>query len=148
MQLLPSTPYHFTEGGIKIIEEKYNAKYLGYWTTKRKNGSWNTKPVDVFYQPNPDLEAGHSHYFGMFVQNEQVFICDAKSAFEEPIAGILYGDGSVLVSRSVHDYREYGGMFIDGGREYTRYGGSDLSGIKFVNVTVQGGVFCFESTGE
>lgn len=33
-------------------------------------------------------------------------------------------DGTIITSRYTHDYVEHDGCFIDGGRDYARYGGS------------------------
>lgn len=112
--------YHFNEKGVKTIEEKYGAKYMGFWCTKNPRGGWNERPVDVFYQPNPNVELGHKHYFGMFVRDDTAFICDASSAFEEPMTGVVCEDGEVLVSRYRHDYRTKGDRMVDGGRDYVR----------------------------
>lgn len=135
----PKDGYHIKQGGIAKAEEIYGAKYMGYWCTKRLDGkSWNDTPVDVFYQPNPDIEKGHSHYFGLFVQNGSLYINDASSAFSEPIAGIVTDDSEVIVSRYRHDYIEKGKYMIDGGRDYTR---SSLHPI--VTITVDGPNFIF-----
>lgn len=132
--------YHFGAGGIKKIEELKNAKYMGYWCTKRLDGkSWNERPVDVFYVENPDREKGHSNYFGMFVQNGAVYITNAESAFTEPMIGAICEDGEVIVSRYRHNYIEKGGAMIDGGRDYVR---SNL--CKLATVTVNGGEFVIE----
>jgi hypothetical protein len=124
MELFVNTPkdgYHLTEKQISIAEEKYGAKYMGYWCTKRLDGgSWNERPVDVFYQPNPDTSKGHSNYFGLFVQEGNLWITNAASAFEEPITGIVCEDGEVIVSRFRHDYVTKGDRMIDGGRDYVR----------------------------
>ncbi len=117
---IPNQGYHFSQGQIKVIEEKYSAKYMGPWCTKRLNGNWNERPVDVFYQPNPDIEKGHKNYFGMFVQDGTVWITDATSAFSDTITGIICEDGEVIVSRYRHDYVEKDGRMIDGGRDYVR----------------------------
>lgn len=117
---IPEQGYHFGQEQIKVIEENYGAKYMGYWCTQRLNGGWNERPVDVFYQPNPDTEKGHTHYFGMFVQGGDVYITDATSAFGDPITGIICEDGEVIVSRYRHDYVEKDGRMIDGGRDYVR----------------------------
>jgi hypothetical protein len=117
---IPKQGYHFSQGQIMVIEQKYNAKYMGPWCTKRPSGGWNETPVDVFYQPNPDTEKGHKHYFGMFFQGKTLGITDATSAFSEPMAGIICEDGEVIVSRYRHDYVQKGDRMIDGGRDYTR----------------------------
>ena len=119
---IPTTGFHFSADQIKWIEESYKGKYMGYWTTQRKDGSWNDMPVDVFYQPNPDVTRGHSHYFGMYRDTftDETKITDAKSAFSSPLIGLLTDDGEVIVSRYRHDYVSKGDKFIDGGRDYVR----------------------------
>ena len=141
--------YHFDHKyALNIIEEKYKAKYMGYWAIKRNGGNWSEMPVDVFYQPNPDLSKGHSHYFGIFtVPGQGVMITNAESAFSEPITGLLTEDGEVLVSRYRHDYVEKGPYMIDGGRDYLRTSGNNADG-KLVKVTVVDGEFQFEVYGE
>jgi hypothetical protein len=116
----PKDGYYFSQGQIRVIEEKYGAKYMGPWCTQRLKGGWNERPVDVFYQPNPDIEKGHKHYFGMLVQDGTVWITDATSAFSDTITGIICEDGEVIVSRYRHDYIEKDGRMIDGGRDYVR----------------------------
>jgi hypothetical protein len=130
---IPESGYHFNERGIKTLEEKYGAKYMGYWCTTRTSGGWNETPVDVFYQPNPDTSKGHTHYFGMFRQGERVWITEASSAFSEPITGIICEDGEVLVSRCRHDYVTKGEHMIDGGRDYTRCSISPSATVKVVD---------------
>ena len=125
---IPENGYWFKKDGIRKIEEKYGAKYMGYWCTKRPNGGWNESPVDVFYVENPDTSKGHTNYFGMFIKTDpytgkstgQVYITEASTAFSDPIAGIPTDDGEVIVSRYRHDYVEKDGRMIDGGRDYVR----------------------------
>lgn len=144
MNLYVNTPkdgYHLNEKQIKIAEEKYGAKYMGYWCTKRLDGnSWNERPVDVFYQPNPDTSKGHTHYFGLFVQEGNLWITNAASAFAEPITGIVCEDGEVIVSRFRHDYVTKGDRMIDGGRDYVR-----ASLHASARVTVDGDKFIVEA---
>ena len=135
----PENGYHFDKNGIAKIEKHYGAEYMGYWTIQETNGNWSNSPVDVFYQPNPDVSKGHSNYFGMFHDYRKVMICNAESAFSESITGILTDDGEVIVSRYRHDCVIKEDYMIDGGRDYTR-----SSGGKFVNVTVKNGEFVLE----
>ena len=139
----PESGYHFSTDEIAIIAKQYGAQYMGYWTIKR-GLNWSDQPVDVFYQPNPDVSKGHSHYFGMFRTFEgQVMITNAESAFSEPITGLLTDDGEVIVSRCRHDYVTKGPYMIDGGRNYLRTSGSNSDG-KLVRVTVVNSEFVFE----
>jgi len=131
--------YHFDARGIATIEQRYGAKYMGYWCTKNSRGGWNEQPVDVFYQPNPNKELGHSHYFGMFrTIDGQVMITDAASCFSEPLTGAVCDDEEVIVSRYRHDYIKKKGAMIDGGRDYTR-----TSTGKLIHVNVVGSEFTF-----
>ena len=102
---IPEDGYWFKSASIRKIEEKYGAKYMGYWCTRNRHGGWNDSPVDVFYQPNPDTSKGHTHYFGMFIRTDPysgegsgVYITEASTAFSEPIAGMVTDDGEVIVS--------------------------------------------------
>jgi hypothetical protein len=137
----PESGYHFGETEIKILEKHYGAKYMGYWAIHgTADYSWSSNPVDVFYQPNPDVSKGHSHYFGMFRnEDDKIMICNAESAFSDPITGILTDDGEVIVSRYRRDFVLKGNYFVDGGRDYIR-----SSGGEFVNVTVKNGEFVLE----
>lgn len=106
----------------EIVEEKRQAKYLGAWAVKTKDGAWSLHPVEVFYQPELK-DPSHSHYFGIYLDSEgRPWICNAESAFAEPIYGVVADNGEVIVSGYRHDYRQSqdGSAFIDGGRDYTR----------------------------
>jgi len=141
---IKNTPYHFTDKGIKKLEELYNAKYVGHWCTKRPDGTWHDMPVDVFYQENPDQSKGHSNYFGMFINERgQAMITNAESAFSEPITGMLCEDGEVLVSRYRNDYQTKGDVMVDGGRDYLRY-----SGGRYIRVTAENGEFNFSEVNQ
>ena len=91
MELEKRKPYYFTQEGIERIEEMRDAVYMGFWCGKTKAGSWAEKPLDVFYQPNPNVEAGHTHYFGLILNplTKDVMITDASSCFAEPITGLV-----------------------------------------------------------
>jgi hypothetical protein len=51
-------------------------------------------------------------------------ICDAITATQEDIWGVVANDGEVIYSRYRHDYRtsKDGSVMIDGGRDYTKTG--------------------------
>jgi hypothetical protein len=105
-----------------VVEQMYNAKYIGAWAVKTKDGGWSLHPVEVFYQPVLK-DPSHSHYFGIYLGPEaHVYICNANSAFSEPIYGVVADNGEIVVSGHRHDYRTSsdGSAFIDGGRDYTR----------------------------
>jgi hypothetical protein len=137
---IPDNGYWLSGAQIPKFEEHYNSKYMGYWCTKHPRGGWNEQPVDVFYNANPDTSKGHSHYFGLFLNNNSLMITNAESAFSQPIVGVECEDGEVLVSRYRHDYVMKGDRFIDGGRDYYRYNPN----FELINVTVKDGLFEFD----
>ncbi len=141
MQLYQSASIWLSKAGIELAEKQYNAKYMGGWCIKDKHGNWSELPVDVFYQPNPNRELGHSHYFGLFGRGNEIMITDAQSAFSKvPLLGILE-DGLVYVSRFRHDAVATPlGKFIDGGRDYIH---SNFAG-NFIKVSVYDHEFVFE----
>ena len=146
MSLVPKDGYWLGEKNIAKIEKLKDAKYMGYFCTKSPSGNWNEQPVDVFYQPNANTDLGHSNYFGIFYRsitgniNQTLYITDASSCFSEPITGLQFDDGTIILSRYRHDYVEYQDIAIDGGRDYTKING-DISKVKQVTITVNGGEF-------
>ena len=120
---------------VEVIEEKYNAVYIGDFCLKTTDGGWSEFPIAIFYQPNPDIEAGHTNYFGIFVnEHHQIIITNGESAFSEPINGLITDNGTVIYSRYRHDYvtSKNGELFIDGGRDYCRFGGSHSRLVKLL----------------
>ena len=140
----PKEGFHFSSESISDIEDHYSAKYMGPWSIRDIDGNWTSIPVDVFYQPDPKKDLGHTNYFGMYRDPYGVKITKADSAFLEPIVGILTDDGEVIVSRYRHDYVSKGGYMIDGGRDYVRSNPS----CQYVSVTVDEGLFKFELYGD
>lgn len=142
MKLAERESFFFDTETIDKISTRYNAKYLGSWCIKDKNGNWTERPVEVFYQPNPDFSKGHSHYFGIFAKpiSGQLMICNAESAFSKPMVGILEND-VVYISRFRHDFiKTPKGKIIDGGRDYLH---SSATG-SFAEVTIKDGIFIFK----
>jgi len=127
----------FPKESIEKIEETYRAKYVCDSSLKTKDGGWSYQPAAVFYQPHPPPEM--SNYFGMYVYDKDVMICKADSA-TEPFDGIVADNGDVIYSRFRHDYRGSpdNSVFVDGGREYTRWGGKDLNITRLVKINVVG----------
>lgn len=141
----PADGFWIKQAGINKACELYNgATYMGYWSVKRRDGNWTDDPVDVFYQPNPDKDKGHSHYFGLFVRDGKLFITDAASAFADPIFGIITDDGEVIVSRYRHNYVEKDGYMIDGGRDYNRFGHKPDQSLRSATITVDGCEFVIQ----
>lgn len=113
---------------IDVVEEMYKATFVGDFCLKLRDGSWTDHPIAIFYQPNPDIEAGHSHYFGVHVTHQnQIYLTDGKSAFENGITGAIADNGEVIFSRFRHNFvsSQDGSISIDGGRDYTKLIGSN-----------------------
>lgn len=127
----------FPEDAIKKIEETYRATYVCDSSVKTKDGGWSYSPVAVFYQPHPPPEM--SNYFGMYRRDGAVMICKGDSA-TKPFDGVVADNGDVIYSRYRHDYRGSpdGSVFVDGGREYTRWGGKVLNVKRLVKINVVG----------
>jgi len=115
------------------VEERYKAFYMGVW--ELANGS----ACRIFFQPEPNVALGHSHFFGIAIgpidyagRPEEIYIINGKSAFELPMAGIMNpSTAEVIISQSNHDFRAFrggGNTYIDGGRVYTRIVG-DLATV-------------------
>lgn len=137
-------PQQLTLEGVAKVEQKYNAKFMGPFCIKDSRGNWTEIAVDVFYQPNPDTSKGHSEYFGIYTHpihpiDEAVYICNAISAFSEPLTGIVANSGEVVVSRWRHDYRSSydQSVSIDGGRDYVKITGNVIA--KLVKVGCKNG---------
>jgi hypothetical protein len=119
--------------GIRKIEEKYNAKYVFESCLKTKDGGWCNMPVAIFYTDTPHPQG--SNYFGLYRTNTgEVMITNGISA-TEPFKAIQVED-NIYYSRYRHDYRSYGNFFVDGGRDYIRYGGEPFGIISEVSLCV------------
>jgi hypothetical protein len=123
----------FSDKQIALIENKYDAKYVFESCIKDINGNWANFPVAIFYTEEKYPEG--SNYFGLYInEDRETIICDGISA-TEPFIGIAI-DENVIYSRYRHDYREFFDIFIDGGRDYLRYGGDTNENTKIVNIKV------------
>lgn len=69
---------------IKLVEEHYNAKYVGRFGLDRR--VFDTDIMgDVFYVENPDTSKGHSNYFALFRDaiDGKLFITNAEKVAEK-----------------------------------------------------------------
>ena len=71
---------------------------------------------------------------GFETRPSKLMICNAISAVEHPIWGVVAENGDVIYSRFRHDYRwsPDKSVMIDGGRDYTRWGASNEYGMDAV----------------
>jgi hypothetical protein len=127
----------FGEKQITIIEEKYNAKYVFETCLRARDGGWANFPAAVFYQE--EAYPGGSNYFALYLgEDGQMYITDAgPSIIDEEFTG-LESEGEVVYSRYRHDYRaSKNGAFVDGGRDYFRYGGDKFDDYNIVKFRVE-----------
>ncbi len=127
-------PTMFKPEQIKIIEDKYNGKYVFESALKAKGGGWTDRAFAIFYTEEQHPEG--SNYFAIGRDhNGSVIIANGIDATEE-FQGVQYKD-DVYYSRYCHDFRQCtSNLFVDGGRDYLRIGGSVLSEINRVKIRV------------
>jgi hypothetical protein len=108
--------------GIAKIEKAYNAKYVFESCIKDRDGGWCNWPSAIFYTEEAHPQG--SNYFALYHERvsigrePQFMITNGISAIE-PFDALQVGD-DVIYSRYRHDYREYKGYMVDGGRDYFR----------------------------
>jgi hypothetical protein len=109
---------------IEAVEKKYNAKFVGQFCLRTREGAWQGDDcADVYYQEKPPVE-GYSNYFGLIIQGGTTYITSGASGVEGIIDAVEADDGTIIYSRYRHDYRtsDDGSVFIDGGRDYVKGG--------------------------
>ena len=121
---------------IAKIEEQYKATYVFETCLRARGGGWANFHAAVFYQD--EAYPGGSNYFAIyFDQKGTSYITDAgPSIIDEEFTG-LEAEGEVVYSRYRHDYRAgKNGAYVDGGRDYFRYGGDDFGDYNIVKFKV------------
>lgn len=112
----------FTDDTIKLIEEKFNVKYVFESCLKNTEGNWVNFPIAIFYSEEPHPQG--SNYMGAYNRDGYMYVTDALSGVEDVTYTGIECNGEVTYSRFRHDYRGTGcETFIDGGRDYLRYCG-------------------------
>ena len=129
----------------KKVEKAYNVKFVCETPIKLKNG-WYDSPSLIFYSEEPHPQGSNYMALSVFptgMEGEgQLTITDGISATEGDFVGMVDGD-EVIYSRYRHDYRVgKTGVFIDGGRDYTRSSGGQVVKMKIIegNLEVTGEV--------
>lgn len=110
---------------ISAVENHYGVKYIGDFCLRNRDGGWCNWSAAIFYQDNPNIDLGHTHYMAAYVDRGRVYVSKGDSAFAEPIVGVVADDGEIIYSRYRHDYRTSSdnSVYIDGGRDYVRTDG-------------------------
>ena len=142
----------FKPQGIDTIMKKYKALYvcetcIGAPANKPGMWNWLNWPCAIFYQSDEALvPEGGSQYFGVYHRTMDLalpptaYICNAISVTKENIVGIVADNGEIIYSRYRHDYRVSSdkSVWIDGGRDYTRYSGKG----NLIDLHIEDGVLC------
>lgn len=112
---------NFTSTGIRVNEVllRYpNAKYVGQFPLRDTRGEFTDFHTEVFYEPNPKVELGHSHYFAIYVRGDSVYITGAAHVEKLILSVYTDSEGDLIYSRFQHDFRsfktEIGSVSIDG----------------------------------
>lgn len=104
---------------ISKVEELYSVKYVGLYDIRPAS----IAPMLVFYQADPNLELGHSHYMGLYRHGVSgvPYVTNAELILEREYPAVPLEDGTFIVSRYRHDYQTGPrGEMVDGGIDYTR----------------------------
>ena len=120
---------------IANIEKQYRATYVFETCLRARDRGWANYPAAVFYQE--EMYPGGSNYFALYFNGDSMYITDAgPSIIDEEFTGIE-AEGEVVYSRYRHDYRVgKNGAFVDGGRDYFRYGGDSFDDYNIVKFKV------------
>lgn len=120
---------------IKVFEKEYNAKYVLETCLKYKDGGWVNSPAAIFYTEKAHPKG--SNYFAVYYDGSTLMITDGLPAIKDVIFFGLEAEGEVVYSRYRHDNREgKNGAFVDGGRDYFRYGGDNFNDYNIVKFKV------------
>lgn len=113
---------NFTSTGIGVgaVLKKYNtAQYVGQFPLKTRDGNFTDFHAEVFYEPNPNRELGHSNYFAIYSQMGGVYIIGAEHVEKLVLSVYTDSEGDLIYSRYQHDFRSFksstGEISIDGG---------------------------------
>lgn len=117
----------------KVIEQylaEDDVPVLYVCTTELSNMS--NVPCDIFYnvEPNPKYK---NRYFALYVSGGNMYVMGADSVENLTFSAVRDKNGDYIYSRYRHDFvtGKGEGVFIDGGREYTRCA-ADAECINFV----------------
>jgi len=92
----------------------------------------------VYLAKSPNLEKGHKKYMALYMQGSQLYVTgfdDERMEKYRKMSGAYCLDcDTFLFSMNRHDYHHCGctnETMVDGGRDYLRSGGKDLSRIVY-----------------
>jgi len=121
---------------INLIEKHYKATYVLETCAKDGRGNWCNFPAAIFYTEKAHPEG--SNYFALYVnEDKEMMIANGSTAVQDVLFKGIEIEGRVTYSRYRHDYRGAGNeAFVDGGRDYFRYGGDKFDDYNIVEFVV------------
>lgn len=112
---------NFTSTGVDVgaVLTKYpTAQHVGQFPLKLRGG-FSDFHAEVFYEPNPKIELGHSNYFAIYTPMGGVYIIGAEHVEKLVLSVYTDSEGDFIYSRFQHDFRSFktsaGEVSIDGG---------------------------------
>jgi hypothetical protein len=132
------------------LKDKHpDARFIEEIALKTRNGGYSDSPGVVLYQENPP-EPFTNKFFAYYkpvdvaaiiagTPRNESWTVVGLSTFDPIVEGALVtnnkGGGVLAISRFRNDFFYYtGSAFIDGGRDYTRLGGSPLPPVVRINL--------------
>jgi hypothetical protein len=105
---------------IEVVLKHYpTAKYVGQFPLRDNRGEFTDFHAEVFYEPNPKTELGHSNYFAVYPRDGVAYITGASHVEKLLLAVYEDKEGDLIYSRFQHDFRSFesktGKIMIDGG---------------------------------
>jgi len=115
------TPTIIKPKSIKLIEEKYNCKYVFETSPIDDAGNRLCQTLTVFYCEEKHPEG--SNYLGVLFRGDQTYLTDALPHIADYYNCIQAEDGQIIYSRHRHDYRASNddSVHIDGGQNYLKF---------------------------
>ena len=124
---------------IETIEKEYKAKYVletCLLVSDKFSGVrfWADFPAAIFYTEKAHPQG--SNYFALYFRGDTLMITNGLPSIKDVVFKGIEAEGEVIYSRYRHAFREgKNGGFVDGGRDYFKYGGDsfhDYNIVKFI----------------
>lgn len=114
------------------IEQQYHANFIAELPLGLKGGGWSDWPAAIFFVPKL-VKPEHKHHIGFFLDGAGMCVASAEPF--DPWVDAMECDKTyeIIYSQYRHDFVESsnGKFFIDGGRDYLRFGGTGFTLGKF-----------------
>ncbi len=144
--VLKRSKYWYYDDKLKayIAEKHPSARFIEEICLRTKNGGYSENPGIVLYEETPPNGFTNKFFaYYKYIDREAMltggedrgqWVITGLSNFDPVVEGILVpdksGGGVLAISRYCHDFFQLpDGSFVDGGRDYTRTGGSVLPTI-------------------